>query len=444
MLIHSEGTLELTSSVFRFNEADSTAGVVNLGGQIDCYSMECLSACTACVLVPSRMPSPPPSTPRPTVEPTAARGSKTDVNNRTWLVFGLVFGWCLLFVWWCRIVRHRAGRACGFGLDPDGGAAELPSNQQSLLQLDNATTESGSIELDASDLPSNQHLDNATTESGSIELIERSVMIKSYETSPAPVFVVGRESMQVSIWSPGMAIVVPTLMDPVGSLLSHLPFVSTRDGDRLNQFLRSIFEAPAEHDHARTCMVHLRANNNRPVLLEMVATHFHVRESEPIIVMVGRQIDSDLAVLLASETVPATSEANHDVNRDDVCWDGSVSHLLSASQAGSMKGDDDDLHSKAIIHVPNGNPLVMPTVEPSLISNGSVVSSITAPTMDPGNAMGSYVAASSRDVRDCARAIAFKMLCSELALRSSSVSESSTSSARACEVLVNRSELSDP
>ena len=370
---------------------------------------------------------------------------------------GLIFGWCLLLLAIrAMVMRHRAGRACGFGLDPGGGASELPYNQQSLLQVDNATTESGSVELSTHDLPSNQQLDNAATVSDSVELIERSVMIKSYETSPAPVFVVGRDSMQVTIWSPGMAIAVPTLLDPVGSLVSDLPFAITSDGDRLAQFFKRIFEAPAEHDHDRTCMVHLRANNNRPVLLEMVATHFYVRESEPIIVMVGRQIDSDLAVLLASESVPATSETNHDVNRDDVCSGESPDDFLSASQAGSMKGEDEDLQSVCVSHVPNGNPSVISYGNPSVISSltsptydhpsvvssltsptfesASVVSLITAPTMHPA----SYVASA----RHCARLIAFKMMHSELA-RSSSVGESPDGSARAGEVFVDRSELSN-
>ena len=81
-------------------------------------------------------------------------------------------------------------------------------------------------------------------------------------------FVVTRESMRIELWSPGMAIAVPTSRHPVGKLLSELPFVDDEDGYRLHRGLGRIFEAPGEHDHSRTFMLHLLAGHRR-VLLEV-------------------------------------------------------------------------------------------------------------------------------------------------------------------------------
>ena len=74
--------------------------------------------------------------------------------------------------------------------------------------------------------------------------------------------------MRITLWSPGMAIAVPTPGCPVGWLLSNLPFVNKDDGYRLHRGLAQIFEAPGEHDHNRTFMLHLLAGHRR-VLLEV-------------------------------------------------------------------------------------------------------------------------------------------------------------------------------
>ena len=94
--------------------------------------------------------------------------------------------------------------------------------------------------------------------------------------------------MRITLWSPGMASACPTRGSPVGWLLSNLPFVDSNDGYRLHRSLARIFETPGEHDHTRTFMLHLLAQNSR-VLIEMVATHVLVTESEPVIVLTGQQ-----------------------------------------------------------------------------------------------------------------------------------------------------------
>ena len=330
------------------------------------------------MLVPSPMPS---WLDYPTVAPTAVptadltyeKHRADDATNQLQLVCGLLAG-CLILLAICVVfVRHGTGTRCGIGLNKASSFGGTSSNQESLLRQDGFTI----IEID------------------SVELVERSVMIRSYEKSPAPVFVVGRDSMRVSLWSPGMAIAAPMVRNPLGGLLSDLPFVNASDGDQLDQFLRRIFEAPAEHDAARTYMLHLR-NRHRNVLLEMVATHFHVRDSEPIIVMTGRQVDSDLAVLLSCGTAVAASEANHDVNAHGA-W-GESSHLQSVSQAGSIKGDDDDddmllpINDREDDGVSSSvvSTLTMSTFKPlSKICGGSTVSSLTTPTMTPGPSLSS-------------------------------------------------------
>ena len=443
--VHSEGTLVLTSSVFRLNRF--ATGIVNLGGEVQCGEMECLPVCTACALVPSPTPLQLPTTVAPivvvTAAPTAEQILADDATDRAWPIYVAICLGLLAIV--VAALRYRTVRRYVVGLSNDStvGASVSPSNQEPLLQLD----------------------DNTLTELRSVELVERSVMIRSYETSPAPVFVVGRDSMRISLWSPGMAIAAPMVRNPVGGLLSDLPFVNASDGDQLDQFLKQVFSAPAEHDHARTCMLHLRTQN-RHVLLEMVATHFFVRDSESIVVMTGRQVDSDLAVLLACETI-AASEATHDVNADEV-W-GESSHFQSVSQAGSIKGDDDDDNMSHIspaddresddVNPSVASSLATPALKPaSKICGGSTVSSLTTPTMHPGPSVSSLPMRTFRSVRPpasseargaaevCHRADRDHIVAREK-MRGGSVASSSADdddSTRADRAFVDRSEVSDP
>ena len=135
--------------------------------------------------------------------------------------------------------------------------------------------------------------------------------MESFKISPAPIFVIGRNSMRIVVWSPGMAMAAPMFVEPLDCLISGLPFVNESDGFRLHRSLEQIFEAPADRDNGRTFMLHLRARSERVVLLEMIADYF-VTEDEPIIALTGREVDSELATLMAS-----------------------------VSQAGSIKGGDD-------------------------------------------------------------------------------------------------------
>ena len=239
------------------------------------------------------------------------------------------------------------------------------------------TAIAGGVELrvgeDGETLPGYQPLLRQNEQS--IELVGCSVMA-SYERSLAPIFVVGRNGMRVVTWSPGMVIAAPTLVDPVGTLIVDLPFVNPRDGQRFDQNLRRIFEAPAEHDNTQTFMLHLRTRSGR-ALIETRADHL-VTESEPIVVMTGRTVDSDLACIIARESVVAGSESNDDVY-DEV-------RLRSVSEVGSIKGGDacadggdEILGNAAGCQVPREDSDAESTVYSDVIG-ASIVSSLTMPS----------------------------------------------------------------
>ena len=96
-----------------------------------------------------------------------------------------------------------------------------------------------------------------------------------------------------------MAKTVPMHVDPVGRFITDLPFVNARDGATWQDKVGIIFEAPAEHDHARTLLLHLGIQNGT-VFLEMTLDVF-VTASESIIIMRGREIESGLASLLRND-----------------------------------------------------------------------------------------------------------------------------------------------
>ena len=138
------------------------------------------------------------------------------------------------------------------------------------------------------------------------------------------------------LWSPGMAAAAPMVVNPVGCRLSDLPFKDANDGSQLNRFLGQICDAPHEHDHTRTFMLHLAAQN-RDVLFEMTATLIHA-ESGPVIVLTGRQVDANLAgLLMARKNVSVESSTNEDNDP------GELPMLRSVSQSGSMDNDPGEL-----------------------------------------------------------------------------------------------------
>ena len=104
-----------------------------------------------------------------------------------------------------------------------------------------------------------------------------------------------------------MSKTVPMHVDPVGRFMTDLPFVNARDGATWQEKVRIIFEAPEEHDHAWTLLLHLNIQNGT-VLLEMTLDVF-VTASESIIVVRGREIESGLASLLCNNGGAETTSA---------------------------------------------------------------------------------------------------------------------------------------
>jgi hypothetical protein len=126
--------------------------------------------------------------------------------------------------------------------------------------------------------------------------------------------------------------------NPVGCRLSDLPFKDANDWSRLHRFLGQICDAPHQHDHTRTFMLHLAAQN-RHVLFEMTATLIHGTDIEPLVVLTGRQVDANLAGLLMARenTAAESSSTNEDSGPGE-----------SVSQSGSIYGDDADNYASDV------------------------------------------------------------------------------------------------
>ena len=180
--------------------------------------------------------------------------------------------------------------------------------------------------------------------------------------------------MLITLWSPGMAAAAPMVVNPVGCRLSDLPFKDANDCPRLYRFFEQICDAPAEHDHTRTFMLHLAAQN-RNVLLELTAALVHAAESGPHVALTGRQIDSNLAGLLMARSVAALS---HDANDEDNGPSAS-STLRPVSQSGSIyDGDEEDNRAAFDDDV-------------SSVTMPSFVSSVTMPSFVGGSSISSSI-----------------------------------------------------
>ena len=298
MLLHEGGSINLLHSTFQANfgisefpadvmnvsfvNGTDSVGIVNLGGEVHCDILGCLPVCTSCLSLPppptttdscceARQVSPPTSQPIVAIQPAVAEtGSKHRLEKNN-VITGLEIGSSialLIFGVAMAVLRRRRARCC-FWLK--AGEDRTSSNQQPFF-------------------------DPGDGDGESVELVGRSMM-KTHETSPgaragffcnnatfrtvttitiprspppppsAPVFVVGRNSMRITLWSPGMEIAVPTHGSPVGGLLSDLPFVNGDDGYRLHRSLGHIFDAPTEHDPARTFVLHFLAQTGQGAVI---------------------------------------------------------------------------------------------------------------------------------------------------------------------------------
>ena len=94
-----------------------------------------------------------------------------------------------------------------------------------------------------------------------------------------------------------------THVNPVGCILSDLPFMTKRHGDQVYDSISEVIgrRADRSREDPLTIMLHLRTPNE-PALLEMVASVFlHDTESGPAVVLTGRRVEYGLVGLLSSE-----------------------------------------------------------------------------------------------------------------------------------------------
>ena len=290
VMVLSGGMIYLTNAVFHSNFDNGTdtgdTGVANSGGAVRCNLEQCLPVCTLCDAAPQEDDETQPwEQPLPIDSNRGRTDSALFGSVLIAVVVVLSLFLCLAF---CVVAvgRRRRVGACGraCGRDAVVGYAELVS----LAAPRNAAPE-----------PS---------------MAERSLPWSIVASSPAPVFVVDVR-MRIGLWSPGMAIAAPLLFDPMGGLLSDLPFVSPRARARLNEAILRIFDRPDDDDDGgkgsnQTVLLHLQTKNG-PVLLEMVASVLGAA-SDRIVVLTGREVDSGLAGLIACCCESTTTESADD------------------------------------------------------------------------------------------------------------------------------------
>jgi hypothetical protein len=352
LIVRKSGFADLVNSVFQSNwvlawtqHADGI-GIVNLHGQVQCdANVGCLPVCTLCPgeEVPARPPTLPPTlppreklTPMPTTTTRTQTERKTDEFGGSDFFVGVAISTLCLSVVIAvvRRARRKASRSRGEGIEVFEVTSLLTD-----LEFDKIPTD-----------------DAAASESKSVELTVRSDVMRSYEVSPAPAFVVARSSMRIKTWSPGMAIAAPMRVIPVGWHISELPFVNAADANRLHRMLVSSSCDLAANDEHRTFVLNLYVQG-RGVLLEMVATHILGAESEPVIVLSGRELDSNLAGLMARESAVAPSVTEEEEASGELSAAPSVTEEEEASGelSASLARDDDDSQLSAANPIESGS-----------------------------------------------------------------------------------------
>ena len=310
--------INLLDSVFEFNfAANRTAtdgvGIMNYDGQVQCDTEHCMSACTTCQddLVSPR-PTWQPTSPRSSLQPTVATVSKATQKERSiippWVMMvASLIGMMIVTgsSHWMRLrfqCQYRAVECAEQAEEQPAEQAEEESSATLFLQTRHNL------------LAGPNSTDGVSESKSSIELCHASrFLLSSYASSPAPIFVIGRSDMDIiiDVWSTGMASTVPMQVDPVGWLITDLPYANARDGLKLHKILADIFGSPADYDNTRPFMLHLRTKNGA-VLLEMRLTMYDMTP-KPFIVMTGREVESHLFSLIASEdeSVVTASENIH-------------------------------------------------------------------------------------------------------------------------------------
>jgi hypothetical protein len=178
-----------------------------------------------------------------------------------------------------------------------------------------------------------------------------------------------------------MTIAVPMLVDPVNSQVLDLPFVNANAGFQCCDIIRQAFHAAEEQSGNETrtehiVLLHLYTKSG-PVLLEMIV-NIVTSESERHAVLIGREVNPDLATLMASE--------------------GNVSGAGSSASWASDRGFAPGLMMTNIPSTTSPSPLMMiPKFEPGSLIAVSVSPSLIAAS---SNSIGgnSLMAASSNSI----------------------------------------------
>ena len=110
-----------------------------------------------------------------------------------------------------------------------------------------------------------------------------------------------------------MSVSVPLIGDPRNMFLGALPFAHARARDQCHSAIRRVVDATAEQEHVQI-MLNL-ATLNGPTLLAMVANVVRT-DSSVLVVLTGREVDSDLAGLLYNSELVADGGADFRVRLD--------------------------------------------------------------------------------------------------------------------------------
>ena len=390
-MVQRASVLTLVDSTFAFNylAADNTTangvGIVSYG-QVHCKMAHCLPVCTLCQ------------------EDTADMVDHTvDHKGTTQAVFVYLLGllgtsiilscgiirWCP--AWYQSYTAHRhlaQGQsteefddaiAPSIGFLMDEQSVEVPTIE--LFQIEGGVPDEPSVE----DL----RAEGDVPDEPSVEVLraERFIMT-AYMSSPAPILVIGRRGMDVIIklCSRGMMSLVPTHADPVGGLLTGLPFVNTRDGARLYETVTRIFEASAECDNTMPFMLFLHTRGG-VVLLEM-SLNVLVTASDPVIVMTGREVDSHLGSLISGRDEHTVSESE-DFESQELITELDRMRARQACRVTLLRNDKaledlavfhDPLSSNSAADLAPGDRAMAPGFRPPpSISVSTDVSSLTMP-----------------------------------------------------------------
>ena len=104
-----------------------------------------------------------------------------------------------------------------------------------------------------------------------------------------------------------MSIAAPLIADPRNQLLGTLPFLSASGRDQCQAIVRRAFDATDDNYQRNVyVMLHLKTKNG-PTLLEMIANVVHT-DSDSVVILTGREVDSSLTGLLHHEGSVAPSE----------------------------------------------------------------------------------------------------------------------------------------